>query len=220
MNSWFLYSDWKKSVEGQLQKCKDLLKCNTTDLLSVLVLLNVFCVTTDMLSVLVLLSVYLLSVYLFSVLDGSIQKCEDLLKSNTTDVLSVLDGLTALHRAAQSGNGDVCSLLVNQGIPINAVAHDGRTPLHFAVDCRDTNVFKRLLKLGADLTIQDNEGLTPMDYCLNEDWKEAFEEKCNDIQELKDAEKLICELKQHITALNTVPDGQSLFLVLANAFGK
>ena len=151
---------------------------------------------------------------------GQLQKCEDLLKSDTTDVLSVLDGLTALHRAAMSCKPSLCKFLVKHGIPINAVAHDGRTPLHCAVDCGDTLVFKCLIKLGADLTIKDINGKTPKDY-YNENeggyMKEDFEEALNEIQDVLDAKKLVCALQQQVAALKAGPVGQSLILALVNA---
>ena len=156
---------------------------------------------------------------------GELQKCENSLKRNTTDVLSMTsDGYTALHRAAQSRSGEasanLCELLVRHGIPINAVALDCSTPLHCAVLDGDTYTFMRLIRLGADPTIKDINGKTPIDnYNEDDNIKEKFE-VAHDAVMILEAEKRICELRRQVAALKAGPDGQSIILALVNAFNK
>ncbi|CAG9461369.1 unnamed protein product [Pedinophyceae sp. YPF-701] len=64
--------------------------------------------------------------------------------------LTVRDGLTCLHAAAQQGYADVVKALVERGHPVDAPAADGITPLHVAVSERRPDITSLLLKLGAD----------------------------------------------------------------------
>ena len=48
---------------------------------------------------------------------------------NTTET----NGYTALHLAAQQGNGEIIKLLLEHGADINAIAADGQTPMEVAI---------------------------------------------------------------------------------------
>jgi ankyrin repeat protein len=62
---------------------------------------------------------------------------------------STLDGNTALHRAAMSGDLDMITLLLEQGANVNAQQKDGRTPLESAVFFGHGAAVRYLLSKGA-----------------------------------------------------------------------
>lgn len=49
-------------------------------------------------------------------------------------------GCTPLHRAASTGNSNVCELLIEEGADIDAVDRAGQTPLMTAVICENKEV--------------------------------------------------------------------------------
>jgi len=75
------------------------------------------------------------------------------------------DGATALHLAAYTGHGDVCSLLVGEGADLEARTPKGQSALHFAAISgylHETNAIDWLVRLGADVDAQDHLGWTPL----------------------------------------------------------
>lgn len=49
-------------------------------------------------------------------------------------------GCTPLHRAASTGNGELCELLIEEGAEVDAVDRTGQTPLMHAVICQNNQV--------------------------------------------------------------------------------
>lgn len=49
-------------------------------------------------------------------------------------------GCTPLHRAASTGNSELCELLIEEGAEIDAVDKSGQTPLMNAVICYNKEV--------------------------------------------------------------------------------
>lgn len=49
-------------------------------------------------------------------------------------------GCTPLHRAASTGNSELCELLIEEGAEIDAVDKGGQTPLMDAVICCNKEV--------------------------------------------------------------------------------
>uniref|UniRef100_A0A7N2LB40 Uncharacterized protein n=1 Tax=Quercus lobata TaxID=97700 RepID=A0A7N2LB40_QUELO len=69
-------------------------------------------------------------------------------------------GCTPLHRAASTGNSEVCELLIEEGAEVDAVDKAGQTPLMNAVICYDKEVALLLIRHGADVDVEDKEGYT------------------------------------------------------------
>jgi hypothetical protein len=49
-------------------------------------------------------------------------------------------GCTPLHRAASTGNGELCEFLIEEGAEVDAVDRTGQTPLMHAVICENRGV--------------------------------------------------------------------------------
>lgn len=49
-------------------------------------------------------------------------------------------GCTPLHRAASTGNSELCELLIEEGAEVDAVDKGGQTPLMNAVVCYNKEV--------------------------------------------------------------------------------
>lgn len=54
-------------------------------------------------------------------------------------------GCTPLHRAASTGNSELCELLIEEGAEVDAVDRAGQTPLMHAVICQNKEVHVCLL---------------------------------------------------------------------------
>ena len=81
------------------------------------------------------------------------------------------DGFTPLHRAAQNGYSDICTLLLSCGAQVNAATKDTRlrtfagyncTALFFAASNNDCKTAKTLLGYGADQNIMTNDESFPL----------------------------------------------------------
>lgn len=51
-------------------------------------------------------------------------------------------GCTPLHRAASTGNSELCELLIEEGAEVDATDKAGQTPLMHAVICQNRQVNK------------------------------------------------------------------------------
>ena len=69
-------------------------------------------------------------------------------------------GDTPLHDAAEYGNTEVATLLLDRGADVNARDNYDNTPLHNAVLYGNTEVATLLLDRGADVAARNNEGYT------------------------------------------------------------
>jgi 26S proteasome non-ATPase regulatory subunit 10 len=49
-------------------------------------------------------------------------------------------GCTPLHRAASTGNAELCEFLIEEGAEVDAVDKTGQTPLMHAVICENKGV--------------------------------------------------------------------------------
>ena len=88
----------------------------------------------------------------------------DLLPRDVSDAANI-DGMTALHFAAQNGDIDVLRYLVEHGADIKAqdTIHS-RADLHFAAENGDLECVKYLAEHGADLLDKDAYGATALHY--------------------------------------------------------
>lgn len=73
------------------------------------------------------------------------------------------DECTPLHVAAENGDAEDVTALVNDGADPNAQDKGGRTPLHVAAQEGHAEAVTALINAGADRNAQDNYGLTPLD---------------------------------------------------------
>ena len=72
------------------------------------------------------------------------------------------EGYSRLHIAANRGNKDVVSLLLERGADIHARDSNQATPLHFAAGGRNKDVVSLLLERGADIHAHNSHQATPL----------------------------------------------------------
>ena len=90
----------------------------------------------------------------------------DLLPRDVNDAATV-DGLTALHYAAQNGSLDIIKYLVEHGADISAQDNEqSRSVIHFAAENGDIECIKYLTEHGADLQDKDANGATAFHYAV------------------------------------------------------
>ena len=90
----------------------------------------------------------------------------DLLPRDVNDAATV-DGLTALHYAAQNGSLDIIKYLVEHGAAISAQDNEqSRSVIHFAAENGDIECIKYLTEHGADLQDKDANGATAFHYAV------------------------------------------------------
>jgi prolyl 4-hydroxylase len=95
-------------------------------------------------------------------LRGQVTKQEDVLIES--DVVEPLDGQTALHIAAQSGDFDEARRLLDGASPTLLHARDANNwqPIHEAARAGHLNILKFLVELGADVSARTINGGSPL----------------------------------------------------------
>lgn len=73
-----------------------------------------------------------------------------------------LDGSTALHCAAASGDVYSVDFLIRYGGDVKATNFEGRTPLHLAATTNEAPLIRTLLAAGAQIEAGDQAGRTPL----------------------------------------------------------
>lgn len=75
-----------------------------------------------------------------------------------------VDGYTLLHRAAQFGHAEACSLLLDHGADADAYSHNAEeiAPIHAAIGGRQQQIVPLLLDRGAHIDAQESHGFTPL----------------------------------------------------------
>lgn len=75
-----------------------------------------------------------------------------------------VDGETLLHRAAQFGRAEACTLLLDRGADANAYSKNALelAPIHAAIGGRQYQIVPLLLDRGADVDAQEAHGFTPL----------------------------------------------------------
>lgn len=96
------------------------------------------------------------------------------------DVTPVLDrsGNTALHVAAEAGNGAAIKSLLKLGADIDALNGSKQTALHVAASEGNTGAAKALLAAGADKELKDRRNRTPYTWAIrtnNDDTAKAID---------------------------------------------
>ena len=73
------------------------------------------------------------------------------------------DGAGPLHAAALVGHAGIVRLLLDRGLPVNAVARaDGMTPIAYAAVREHLDAMRMLLKHRADVNLADSGGNSPL----------------------------------------------------------
>jgi hypothetical protein len=99
--------------------------------------------------------------------------CLELLRDAGADLEAADgDGMTPLHYAARRGDTKIVSLLVDEGVDVDAKAwsygnHFKCTALHLAVRQRATGCVKVLLAAGASPNLREFDGSTPFGVAIN-----------------------------------------------------
>ena len=75
---------------------------------------------------------------------------------------SRVEGMTALHEAAQKGNIEIVRYLLQNGADINSKNHNGLSPLHIAAYCGEKIIVDTLIAAGAEVNIQAKDNVTPL----------------------------------------------------------
>ena len=99
-----------------------------------------------------------------AVLDGDVERVEQLLAAGADPNRADDDGLTPLHFAAQSGSVEAAQLLLDAGAEPNAVNRHGNSSLFVAVfNSRGEGELIRLLRdRGANPNLENLHGQTPV----------------------------------------------------------
>ena len=99
--------------------------------------------------------------------------CLELLRDAGADLEAADgDGMTPLHYAARRGDTKIVSILVDEGVDVDAKAwsygnHFKCTALHLAVRQRATGCVKVLLAAGASPNLREFDGSTPFGVAIN-----------------------------------------------------
>lgn len=96
-------------------------------------------------------------------------------------------GMTLLHRAAELGHNDICTILVKEAnINVNIRSARGwHTPLHIALGNGFTETASHLIQLGGNPWIKNKEDETAFDYGSKRGFRtlcDEFREKCRKIE--------------------------------------
>ncbi|KIW48394.1 uncharacterized protein PV06_00983 [Exophiala oligosperma] len=82
-------------------------------------------------------------------------------------------GLTPLHKAAEQGNVDIVTALLQAGALVAAQDNSGMTALHLAARRGHLSLVRLLVLAGGLVDIQDRDGLCPLDYAATGGYTEV-----------------------------------------------
>lgn len=72
------------------------------------------------------------------------------------------EGMTALMRSVQAGDGELVTRLLDAGVNINVQSNEGRTAVMMASATGNVAIMNQLLARGADLSLRDHDGNSPL----------------------------------------------------------
>ena len=99
-------------------------------------------------------------------IDGDLEKAKECIYKNTIEENNAKNHAyqTPLHIAARKGYTDICKLLIQMGVNINARDNYSHTPLHYAALYGYFDIVDLLKHAGADTAIVRNFGKTYLDF--------------------------------------------------------
>ena len=97
---------------------------------------------------------------------NDLEAVQSFLKGSKAGSLHKNDIGASLCLAAACGFGDILTLLLSSGAPVNAKDVNNRTALHHALNNKHENIATLLVTRGASLTIEDDIGSTPLDLAI------------------------------------------------------
>lgn len=108
--------------------------------------------------------------------EESVDVVRRLLLSTTIDVNARdVDGLCAIHWAADRGNAVILHLLLQHGANVDEQeAEGGQTALHYAAGCGHMECVEILLQFNADRSIVDHDSATCLDLAIESDETEII----------------------------------------------
>jgi len=89
-----------------------------------------------------------------------------------------IEGIAALHFAADRGSNAIVTLLLLNGADINLQDDDGQTAAHYASLVGNSEVLSTLIQSGIDTSIRDNDENTALDVAADEKVKQILQH-CN-----------------------------------------
>jgi len=99
-------------------------------------------------------------------IDGDLEKAKECIYKNTIEENNAKNHAyqTPLHIAARKGYTDICKLLIQMGVNINARDNYSHTPLHYAALYGYFDICKLLIQMGVNINARDNYSHTPLHY--------------------------------------------------------
>ncbi|EAX91686.1 ankyrin repeat protein, putative [Trichomonas vaginalis G3] len=85
-----------------------------------------------------------------------------LLISNGANIAEQVDGLSALHIAAENNCKEITEFIIKNGVDVNVKNSVNATPLHFAAYYNSIDAAEILIANGADIEVRDVDGKTPL----------------------------------------------------------
>jgi ankyrin repeat protein len=103
-----------------------------------------------------------------AVANGQLATARLLLQQQTTAQLAIVakDEWTTLHKAADLGDEEMVTLLIQKGAVVNAVDVKGMRPLHLAARKGYLEVVRFLILSGAEVHCKADDRLTPLDHAV------------------------------------------------------
>ncbi|XP_044726615.1 serine/threonine-protein phosphatase 6 regulatory ankyrin repeat subunit B-like [Chrysoperla carnea] len=112
----------------------------------------------------------------FAVYNGYSQVVEVLLEYNANVNVREKTSLeTPLHKSARSKNVEICEMLLNKGVDVDAGERNGLTALHIVTQEGSNDIVKLLLERGAEVDSKTKYNITPLYFSAQRGQQEIIE---------------------------------------------
>ena len=114
-------------------------------------------------------------------------------------------GETVFHRAVQSQNEELVSLIASY-VPIDIINEDGRTALQLAVEGDNDQIVFILMRCGAQVNIKDSEGNTVLHTAMESDFEQEKNQAKTDmiLYLVKHGADLLCKNKDEVSPIDII----------------